>query len=205
MRPTAPIFCAFLALMMLDAAGARASQEGAVQVSQPIMVFDGGCVVSDVTYILTWGWYRYAPELTTSLTVSANSISTSQGFANRNGAAALDLRLEFPDGDEIPGFGSEGHRERFQGLFGDTLRVVLDLTSMKRGAESEWPGSEADVVAATVESLKLNARREWPRVRTLDLRVRGPSEFQAHAGVYPLDAVVHSPLPKSVQAANEVR
>lgn len=198
MIQTRAVLALFIALAFLGSRTAGASSEIALQISQPIMTLDSGCMVSDVTFTGYWSLWD-SPQLEVDLTVAPSAVTTEQETVDRNGAAALGLHVEFPKGDENPISSRNGVHDHFLGLFGDTLRVVLDLTAMK--VESElWRGFEAEIVGATVECLKLNARRGWPRIRTLDLQVRGPSQFQSHTGIYPLESVSCAQRPVQVTA-----
>lgn len=128
------------------------------------------------------------PSFEASITVVPNSISKPQGWENRNGAAAIGIRLDFPRG------------ETGLGLFGDTLRVVVDLTALQDTSRTIWDGYEPDIVAATVECLKLNARRRWSVIRFLAVEVRGADEYQSNSGTYGLESITCAPRARQVIA-----
>jgi hypothetical protein len=138
---------------LLPARGALASFEMAIQISQPIMTQDLGCFVSDVTYVGHWSpWDQ--PGLEVGPTVAPSAVVTQQGTADRNGASALSTNLEFPSGDENPYSSRFGIHDRVPGLFGDTLRVVLDVSALSSRESGAWIGSEPEIVATTAECLK---------------------------------------------------
>jgi hypothetical protein len=118
------------------------------------------------------------------LTVAENCICSNQGCDNHNAANLLGLRVEFEEG---------GHRESV-GLFGDTLRVRLDLSKMdehpyKAGSRTTRLYKADRIVPLVVECLKLNAARRWPRVRYLALSVVGVEAYAEHSGVFSLEGL----------------
>jgi hypothetical protein len=154
------------------------------------MVPGAGPVISTVTFA-SWlnAWANPAQEV--ELTCAASSITTAQGPENRNAAFLAGIHLKFPEGHGNPTSGGE----RFRGLFGDTLVVVMDLSEVQpdsvlaKRCPDLWTGPVDDVIVQTAECLRLNARRRWPRVKHLALSVDG-SEGHTHLeGVHPLEEV----------------
>ncbi|MCA9752762.1 MAG: hypothetical protein KC591_11270, partial [Gemmatimonadetes bacterium] len=111
------------------------------------------------------------------------------GFRNINAAHLLGVRLFLVPHDEPI---LRGER-RWQGVFGDTLRVVMDLSNIDEDTYSStgqpirlaWPKNE--VIPRTVECMLENAKREKNDVRFLDVSIRGQDGFADLARVYRLD------------------
>lgn len=172
---------------------APATVERLCSVTQPIEV-DGTFRMSPNTYVT----YSTSPGTELLLTTAENRVRTPHGFLflNMNSASRAGLAIQFVK-DEKPPTG--GRATRWDGLFGDTLRVVLDLRAMpveailpegvsteddKRTVERrhrehrEWCRA---LVEVTLQCMVENAARE-PKARFLDVRIEGPSEFEDLAG-----------------------
>jgi hypothetical protein len=75
-----------------------------------------------------------------------------------------------------------------EGLFGDTLRVALDLESAH--AIEEGSSSLSDIVNVVRQCIFEMAERSaarWPYPKILDLQIKGPKEYQSLGGISQLD------------------
>ena len=78
-------------------------------------------------------------------------------------------------------------------LFGDTLRVELDLSQIDISKEAldfrSWKSVGDDVVQATFDCFMANIRSYHAKKRPLnwlDVRVIGPEKYHHYQGVYPV-------------------
>src|SRR6185436_10380977 len=76
------------------------------------------------------------------------------------------------------------------GVYGDTARVMLDLTAVPDTLPAEFGsrGALALVVEETVSCIFLNAKRQ-SELNYVWLEVKGPQEYGSYAGVFPLAGV----------------
>jgi hypothetical protein len=111
------------------------------------------------------------------LTLAENCIWTESGFENRNEANLAGLRLERVQ-QLSPLQPGQAH-----GLFGDTLKVVLDVSaaSVSGGAEGL-----RYLVSATHRCMLLNAALELPRFHFVDIAIRGSDALEEFEGVFPI-------------------
>lgn len=142
-------------------------------VSQPIDAGHAGVVRCDNTYV-RWG---DDPGIALMLTVAECRVSTPDGFVNRNAASLMGITLRRVGHAGRP---PEGQKW-WPGLFGDTLRVTLDLSQLGVSSEPAVAMWRQHVVDATTQCMIENARRE-PRAAFLDVVVEGPPEFARFAG-----------------------
>jgi hypothetical protein len=179
--------------LVFGAAPAWAAFECIVQVSQPTYVDEVGPLISDVT-LINW-WSRIdMPGVEVSLTVAPSAVPTREGAVNRNAANLGGITLEFPAGDPNP----MSARRACPGLFGDTLKVIVDLSALDEPTNDVEASMAHELVATTVECLKINARRRWPVVRHLDVRLRGAARFAEFARAYDLSDVEVRPGPRQL-------
>jgi hypothetical protein len=165
----------FVVFIFLAIAGsASASEERAIEIAQPILVEDG-IVLSRVTYVVhddlsSWG---QLVDYTCKQSFVGNDEAKSE---NRNAANITGIKA----------WVDPYHFDK-QALFGDTVRVYIDLTAFdpkKLGWRSEYAQS---VVDATLECVLVNAtgsREGWYRAKNawitaqhLHVEVRGAPEF----------------------------
>jgi hypothetical protein len=159
----APLFF----VLMLETP-ALSSEEGPVQVAFPILASGPGISFADAPALI-WGTLWDSPGLLVALTASDFYIKTTLGLENRNGAARMGVRI------------------RPVGVFGDTLRVVLDLTSMAPRAPSPLGGSPDRVLGQTVSCMIINATREPHKARHLQVEIEGPADYDQFSGVWALE------------------
>ena len=180
---------------------APAAAEHAVQISQPVISGGKEIVVAQVPYIL---WYSPGddPAFEVGLTVAANTITTGDGTSNRNAANLLGIQLTFP----MPP-AQKWRRSAPRGVFGDTLRVAIDLSKTDETTRLQKASITAgfqrkDIVPLTLFSMLENARRGWPRIKNLHVEVIGPDEFKDLAGTYPLERIPDPPKIREIRPEN---
>jgi len=191
-----------LAGMMIPSL-APAADEHAVQISQPIISGGSGLIaVAQVPYIF---WYLPYddPAFEVSLTVAANTITTGEGTSNRNAANLLGIQLTFP----MPPQTNRWRRSAPRGVFGDTLRVAIDLsktdeTTRLQKASITRGFQRKDIVPLTLFSMLENARRGWPQIKNLHVEVIGPDEFKDLAGTYSLERIPEPPKIREIRPEN---
>ena len=132
-----------LVLSLFVAGTAFSTEEVAIEVAQPILT-EEGIRVSDVTFVRylgsrSWGdvvWY----------TCDKSFVTNQAGEAvNRNAASLAGLSAT-----------AYSYHAQEQALFGDTVRVFIDLTKM----DASKLGCNPDtLVAATLECVLINATR----------------------------------------------
>lgn len=159
--------------LILAPAIAIASTEAAYQVSQPIWAADMGVAISDVTYVSRGA---VTPLYLVELTVRESLVVADGDFSRRNAAHWSKFAIR-------PVAGSR--RKGFPGVFGDTLRVDLDVSDMPR--HSGW-AEPAEVLECTIECMILNARRARPALGFLEVNV-ADERFADYSGVYNLKSV----------------
>lgn len=171
---------ALVILIVLWVLPVSATEERAVQVSQPI-VTKTGLYVSDVTFVAyvgseSWGdlvWYTCQPSF----------VANEEGEPLNRNAANLAGITSRPDSFHLQN----------QSLYGDTMRVFVDLTEMD---VSKIPCCPGDLVAATRECVLVNATRSmraWDReserqvtAKHLRVEVRGSSDPSVQSETYDL-------------------
>jgi len=181
---------------------AAAADEHAVQISQPVISGGTGLVIAQVPYML---WYLQGddPAFEVSLTIAANAIATGDGTSNRNAANLLGIQLTFP----MPP-AQKWRRSSPRGVFGDTLRVAIDLSKTEEATHLQGKASitrgflRKDIVPLTLFSMLENARRGWPRIKNLHVEVIGPDEFKDLAGTYTLERIPDPPKIREIPPEN---
>ena len=152
---------------------AYSSQEGTIESTQPIVTenFIRPCTV---TYI--WSGMVHIVGSAVAKTCSPDHVKTDMGVENRNAANRAGLTVAVASSD------SSWHP-----LFGDTLRVTLNVTSIGEEEQIKQIGSmfsTAGLVEATVQCIRENAERGVPAARHLDLRVVGSKRYAKFSRVY---------------------
>lgn len=131
------------------------------------------------------------PGWTVKRTVEENCISTTEGFANRNAANLAGLTVTL-----VPHPGPPKNMV-FPGLFGDTLRAVLDVSAAVRPPGEKrlyFGGYSLDtILPVTVECFLLNLAQEYPRIQLLVLEVAGSEEYAYLRGTYPIHPLGEKP------------
>jgi hypothetical protein len=172
---------AVFGIAILVAGAALASMEGPCTVWQPILTQDGGPISCPVTYTC-FGDLWASPGWMVSLAFAENRIGTREGFQDRNAAHLFGFEFSLVR-HPLPLQPNQTH-----GLFGDTLRVVVDVSRYEEAAADIQPlllGFPVDgVLAVTLECMRANASLEYPRFRFLDVRVTGSEPLAAHSGVF---------------------
>lgn len=176
----------------LCASPAGAAFETALEVWQPIET-EEGIVLSRVTYIryLT----RTPPGYPVNFTCEASRVMTELGeFENRNASNLLGL-MAWSDSLHLR-----------QQLFGDTLRVFVDLSGITAQKTSHGWNLQT-VVEATVECVLANAaqyrsgrdwdRKKWVEARYVELEIRGSTEYADLGGVFSFEQL--GVLPRKIR------
>ncbi len=146
--------------------------ESVFTVSQPLLTNGAGIVVSDVSFIrYGTAWDRTGIHVCG--TANEYLVSTRIGYENRNGASRMGVRIS---PILAPRDTTRAPLKR-PGLFGDTLRVLVDLTEMQQQAPFPLGGPPEKVLRAMQECMILNGTREGQGVRYLDIQVEGPSQY----------------------------
>ncbi len=158
-------------ILLAIASTVSASEERAIEIAQPIVVEDG-IVLSRVTYVVyddIASWGRLV-DYTCNESFVVNDAGKPE---NRNAANIAGIKT-WVDPYHFQG----------QALFGDTVRVHIDLTGFDP-KKLGWPAEL--VVAATLECVLVNAtasREGWYRAKNawipaahLYVEVRGAPEF----------------------------
>src|SRR5947208_1284591 len=127
--------------------------------------------LSRVTYMGYYGDLAGGAVSAVILTCNPNIVQTYAEARNLNVAADAGLKVRL-----LPNPADEGS------LFGDTLRVVLDATSLETLSNSfEW--SDTTIVAATTQCILVNAA-QLPAIKHVDLRVEGNAAYRKYVGVF---------------------
>lgn len=111
---------AAIAVIVAMAGSAEATQENIYAVAQPVDSDGTGPTISDVTFV-TWSDTLHEPSLLICLTAAESRVRSPYGFENRNMANRAGIRIT-----AVRAAGSVGG---YPGFFGDTLRVVLDVSA----------------------------------------------------------------------------
>lgn len=176
-----------------------ASEERAIEIAQPIMVEDG-IVLSRVTYVVhedlsSWGQL-------VDYTCKESFVGNDEGKSeNRNAANITGIKT----------WVDLYHFDK-QALFGDTVRVYIDVTGFdpkKLGGYEEYAQA---VVDATLECVLVNAtasREGWYRAKNatiaakhLHVEVRGAPEFARLTHTYRFSELVGK-VPRSTHFGPE--
>jgi hypothetical protein len=173
MRTTLAAACLLAAVFVQGA-----SFESAHEVAQPIHTEDH-IFIGRTTYTVHTT-DKSGTEV--SLTCRENQINTQVGFENRNLASLAGIEVKVMRN-------TREHSNRF----GDSLRVVLDLSVLE--GEDEFMGHPVGLLAeVTFECLMINARQDDGIIRFLDLRVEGPRTYKKYEGCH--DLAKYDLLPK---------
>ena len=174
-------------VILLSPQAAQAAVETAFEVAQPISTFEG-IRICRVTYVEYTG--SPLPGREVPFVVASNRVmDTLARFTNRNVASLLGFKAWADPHHQ------EGH------LFGDTLRVYLDLSSSKPVPEhSAW--GKFDAAQATVECVIVAAaasRRGYDAAglavdaKYLDLRILGEAAYSKLGGVFLFESLGQLP------------
>ena len=143
----------------------------ALEVAQPVRT-ENTITISRVTYLVYSEAFLPGQEVNYACRPYDVPVE-GDGCENRNVAALCGFSAEAiwnPDFE-------------MGGLFGDTLKVELDLSAATEGRCRDMDAA----VEATVECVLTNAAKSadrHPYARVLSLRVIGPEEYAKHGGVY---------------------
>ena len=161
-------------VLLAIASTVSASVERAIEIAQPIVVEDG-IVLSRVTYVVyddVASWGRLV-DYTCNESFVVNDAGKPE---NRNAANIAGIKT-WVDPDHF----------QEQALFGDTVRVHIDLTGFDPKKLGRYAVYAKHVVDATLECVLFNAtasRKGWYRAKNawitaqhLHVEVRGAPEF----------------------------
>ena len=185
LRRSKATLIALLVLTMTYAA--NAAFEWPCTVQQPVLTRDGGPALAPVTYVC-FGDLWASPGWIVSMTFGENRIRAGSQFQDRNAAHLAGFKFSTVR-RELP-LAGQAH-----GLFGDTLRVIVDVSASVDPAfraDSLLMGFPvADVLDATLAAMKANAALEYPRFQFLDVRVVGDSLLSEKSVVIGVDPPAH--------------
>lgn len=168
-------------ILLAHATQTVATEEGIVLVAQPVFLPATEFDIATVSYIAMLG--SVIPGQGVRLVTAPNCIPVRGQPEQRNTASGLNIRT----GTELS--------SELTYLFGDTLRVFIDLSEMSTPPETVDP---EELIARTVDCVLLTA---WYGRRTFDpssgaveakyvnLRVEGPRAYRRYAGTYPMNRV----------------
>ena len=163
---------AAIAVIVAMAGSAEATQENIYAVAQPVDSDGTGPTISDVTFV-TWSDTLHEPSLLICLTAAESRVGSPYGFENRNMANRAGIRIT-----AVRAAGSVGG---YPGLFGDTLRVVLDVSA----ATAALSADGSPVLNLTVDAMLRNAARARRHaIRYLTIEVVGDSLATKCGGTY---------------------
>lgn len=168
-----------VALLFTSTWGAKTSDatiDHVELVTQPIAT-EAGLRAVDVPIVSEGSLWDGAWALV-EMTTRPIPIQTFRGLEVRNAAALARLRVRVLRNETR----TQGAHPGPPGLFGDTLRVVLDVADFH--ADSAFGYSLSTLVPATVTCMLSNARRSARVLRYLDLRVAGDRKFASFERVY---------------------
>ena len=157
---------------------ARSSEEGAYQVAFPLST-SGDLAIGDMPQVL-WGSAWDSPGLQVCLTTAEFYAKTDVGLENRNIANQMRIQIRPKMRPSSAALG----REEWHGLFGDTLRVVLDLSKMASEARG-W--SAVYVLETTLDCMIINAARDAHKPRFLGIEIEGKTGYEQFEGTYRLE------------------
>ena len=171
MRCRGAVFAVVMALGM-GCSVAGGSELRTWEILQP---FDlpNGIEVSRVTYV---GYYAgFGVEMTCWPNVISNEGGGPASDHNAASIAGLHVKTE----SDWP-------------IEGDTLRAVLDVSSMKSyRSENGWP--DTVLVAATVQCIVATAA-QWQAVKFVTLKIAGERRYRSFGGVYRAERFRCGPL-----------
>ena len=157
------------------------SFESVFDVAQPLLTNGEGLRVTDVPFIRHGtSWDR--PWLHVCWTAEEVLVSTDSGYQNRNAANRIGIQIRPIPGPKVEPF----DKNRRPGLFGDTLRVEVDLSKLLDEAPLPIGGPPGPVLKATRECMIVNAKRAGRGVRFLDIQVVGDDRHSWMAGTVDL-------------------
>ena len=159
-----------------------ASDEAVWLIASPILSGAEGVSIVD-TPQLVWGDEWATPGCRVSRTTDDVFLKTDLGLENRNVAARMGIRVHVAR----PSPSSSPAKEL--GLFGDTLRVVLDVSSLARELPYPLGGPPEYALEATLSCMIINAGRDPHQPQFLDVLVEGRPGFEPLTGLYRLQPV----------------
>jgi hypothetical protein len=154
---------------------AGAGEEGAYQVAFPLST-SGALAIGDMPQVL-WGSAWDSPGLQVYGTTAEFYAKTDLGLENRNIANQMRIQIR-------PKMRPALGREEWHALFGDTLRVVLDLSKMASEARG-W--SAVYVLETTLDCMIINAARDAHKPRFLGIEIEGKTGYKQFEGTYRLE------------------
>jgi hypothetical protein len=189
-----------LVATVVGASSAQATEDCTKAATQPI----GDYGFATATYV---SWYDCEYPSEVELTTAPNAVIVHGEPENRNQASLLGIKVRLVDDRPREQGGAETMRGF--GVFGDTVRVVMDLTGVaawkldealplppqEPGASTFQDGRRVftriwrETVLETLDCVLLNARRSWPTIAFVDLDVAGSPHFNYLRSVYSLESV----------------
>lgn len=179
------IRCFVAASAILVAQSASATEEQFFVVAQPIVTENGICI-GEMTYT-TYSMKTYGDVV--DFTCRENYVlGDYEKPTNRNAASLAGIKAK-----------TDGFHTQEEKLYGDTLRVEIDLSVMD---VSKVRFDAEDVVDATLECVLINATRSMggdglAPAKHLRVDVRGPAEFAKLSRTYHFNDLIQRKLDKA--------
>lgn len=152
-----------------------ATQVTVYEALQPVYS-DRGLVATGFSYACYGDTYN-DPTLLVRLTAAESRLGGPDGFVNGNEAYRIGVQIHTAPV-------RADSRSLFQGLAGDTLEVLLDLTKLVEDSPSIFRG---EVIEKTVECMRKNATRARShQVRFLHIEVLGDSTQSRYSRIHQL-------------------
>ena len=149
---------------------AQSSEPSPVEVLQPL---DTGNTIwlSSVTYLGYFNWRH--PGHAVAFTCSSSVVTSYDG-------PPADVNVASGAGFKVHVLSKNERQEEY--LFGDTLRVALDVSSI-RHLRTQWP--QDAFIGAVVECILVNGVKGYAKgVRHIQIAIRGPANVRKCDRVY---------------------
>ncbi len=183
--------CAATTSAMIIAVLASATVERSIVVAQPIVTEETLCI-GDMTYV-TYSSGSWGDVVDYTCSENYVVIGDHENPANRNAASLAGITA-----------GPDPYHFQEQALYGDTVRVVVDLSEMD---PSKVDFEAEDVVDATMECVLINATRSmqgWDHkadktiaAKHLRVEVQGSAEFAHLSRTYRFKDLLKRKLEKA--------
>lgn len=158
---------------------AFATQLVPMEVAQPVG-HDNGVAKSLVTFMVWRNAFEPGLEINYICVPYMVPIEGTEP-QNRNAAAIAGIRTYVVRSED----------QKREGLFGDTLRVVMDLESAHALEDSSSPLDDiVDTVRQCIFEMAARSAARWPYPKVLDIKLRGPESFAPLGGTFDIGAVV---------------
>ena len=183
--PRRPRLYLSLLFAMCGVGVSHATQERTIEVAQPILI-EGGVCVSDVTYV-TYSYPSWADVVDYTCKQNYLVADGHDKPVNLNAAHLAGIKAAV-----------DTYHDQEQALYGDTVRVVIDLSAMD--TTKLQIGGPDDLVRATLHCVLANAARSnqgWVRkkpdaiaARYLRVEIQGSGDFAELSDTYRFEDLI---------------